>query len=163
MYWREVSKCDAEARQIARPHYSRAKPDSAELGPPGQKILLVGRDGKALWGSHRPAPWVKEVKRMDGFEGHSCFIFRNDGGPLSSILIREAIAITVKKWGVAPFISYVAVNKVRRKRDPGRCFIKAGFHKAGIRKKTKHGPMLRLEMGLFDVISCYQGSQPQAG
>lgn len=155
-YWREVSKCDAEARQIARPHYSRAKPDSAELGPPGQKIVLVGNDGQQLWGSHRPAPWVKEVKRMDGFDGHSCFIFRRAGGPLASDTIREAVALTVEKWGAAPFITYVAIDKVRRKRDPGRCFIKAGFHKAGIQQKTKHGPMLRLEMGLFDVIHCFQ-------
>jgi hypothetical protein len=154
-YWREVSKCDVQAREIARPHYSRAKPDSNELGPPGQKIVLVGKDGKALWGSHRPAPWAN-VKRMDGFDGHSCFIFRNCGGPLSSVIIREAVAATVQKWGVAPFITYVAIDKVRRKRDPGRCFLRAGFHRAGIKQKTKHGPMLRLEMGLFDVAWCFQ-------
>jgi len=49
---------------------------------------------------------------------------------------------------------------VRKKRDPGRCFLKAGFSKAGIKQKTKHGPMLRLEMGLFDVIYCYQEARP---
>lgn len=158
-YWREVSKCDREACEFARPHYSRAKPDSKELGPPGQKIVLMGTDGKALWGSHRPAPWTG-IKRMDGFDGHSCFIFRNEGGPLSSGIIREAVALTVAKWGAAAFISYVAVNKVRRKRDPGRCFRKAGFFKAGIKQKTKHGPMIRWEMGLFDVIQCYQAARP---
>jgi hypothetical protein len=155
-YWKEVSKCDAQAREIARPHYSRAKPDSQELGPPGQKIVLVGEDGKALWGSHRPAPWAG-VKRMDGFEGHSCFIFRNCGGPLSSLLIKEAVGFTAKRWGVAPFITYVAMDKVRRKRDPGRCFIRAGFHPVAVKNKTKHGRMLRLEMSSELVEKCLQG------
>lgn len=155
-YWREVSKCDKEAIAFAAPHYSIAKPFSKELGPPGQKIVLMGKDGKALWGSHRPAPWAG-VKRMDGFEGHSCFIFRNDGGPLSSEIIRDAIAITALKWGVAPFITYVAVDKVKKKRDPGRCFIKAGFHKVAVREKTKHGRMLRLEMDAKIVAAAVAG------
>jgi hypothetical protein len=97
---------------------------------------------------------------MDNFEGHSCFIFRNTGGPLSSIIIREAVALTVAKWGAGAFITYIAIDKVKKKRDPGRCFLRAGFTKVGIKQKTKHGPMLRLEMGLFDVISCYQESLP---
>ena len=153
-YWIEVSKCDKDACEFARPHYSRASPDSKELGPPGQKIVLMGSDGKALWGSHRPAPWAG-IKRMDGFEGHSCFIFRNAGGPLSSLIIREAVAYTVIKWGMAPFITYVAINKVIHKRDPGRCFIKAGFRKVTIKEKTKHGPMLRLEMDRDGVEACF--------
>lgn len=155
MYWRFVSKCDRDACEFARPHYSRAKPDSKELGPPGQKIVLMGVDGKALWGSHRPAPWA-EASRMDGFEGHSCFIFRNDGGPQSSGLIRAAIAITAIEWNLAPFITYVAIDKVRRKRDPGRCFIKAGFRPIRIKSKTKHGRMLRLEMEELEVRKCVQ-------
>lgn len=152
-YWIHVSKCDKAACNFARPHYSRAKPDSKELGPPGQKIVLMGSDNKALWGSHRPAPWAG-VPRMDGFEGHSCFIFRNDGGPLSSLLIREAVAYTVKLWGIAAFITYVAIEKVNHKRDPGRCFIRAGFYPVGIRNKTKHGRMLRLEMSRIVVAEC---------
>ena len=153
MYWREVSKCDRFAAAFAAPHYSIAKPLAAELGPPGQKIVLMGEDGKALWGSHRPAPWA-EAKRMDGFEGHSCFIFRNDGGPQSSGIIRQAVAITAIEWNNAPFITYVAIEKIRRKRDPGRCFIKAGFRPVRIKEKTKHGRMLRLEMDAETVREC---------
>lgn len=158
MYWHEVSKCDKDACNFARPHYSRAKPDSKELGPPGQKIVFMGSDGKALWGSHRPAPWAG-IGRMDGFEGHSCFIFRNDGGPLSSLIIRQAVGLTACKWGIAPFITYVAIEKVKHKRDPGRCFIKAGFNKVKVKKKTKHGPMLRLEMSSHQVEMCMYEAQ----
>lgn len=154
-YWREVSKCDRFAISFAAPHYSIAKPLSAELGPPGQKIVLFGEDCRALWGSHRPAPWAK-LKRMDGFKGHSCFIFRNDGGPQSSGIIREAVAITAMEWNLAPFITYVAIDKVKRKRDPGRCFIKAGFRSTGRKEKTKHGPMLRFEMDESEVQRCVQ-------
>jgi hypothetical protein len=154
-YWHQVSKCDRTAICFAAPHYSIAKPLSAELGPPGQKIVLFGEDGKALWGSHRPAPWAK-IGRMDGFQGHSCFIFRNDGGPQSSGIIREAVAITAIEWNLAPFITYVAIDKVKRKRDPGRCFIKAGFLRVSTKTKTKHGPMLRLEMPESEVRKCVQ-------
>ena len=158
-YWREVSKCDRFAICFAAPHYSIATPLAAELGPPGMKIVLFGEDFRALWGSHRPAPWAKRthgVKRMDKFEGHSCFIFRNDGGPQSSGIIRQAVAITAMEWNLAPFITYVAIDKVRRKRDPGRCFIKAGFHRVSVKEKTKHGPMLRMEMDQDEVRRCVQ-------
>ena len=46
MYWREVSKCDRFAAAFAAPHYSIAKPLAAELGPPGQKIVLMGEEAK---------------------------------------------------------------------------------------------------------------------
>lgn len=152
-YWQHVSKCDKRACEFAKPHYSRASPDSKELGPPGQKIVLLGEDSKALWGSHRPAPWAG-IERIDGFKGHSCFIFRNDGGPLSSTIIRQAVAITALIWGPAAFITYVAINKVKHKRDPGRCFIKAGFKRVALKQKTKHGPMLRFEMDEAEVARC---------
>ena len=93
---------------------------------------------------------------MDGFEGHNCFIFRNTGTSLSSELIREAVAITAVKWGIAAFITYVAIEKVRHKRDPGRCYLKAGFHRVVIKEKTKHGPMLRLEMERDEVRNCLE-------
>jgi hypothetical protein len=157
MYWREVSKCDKSAIAFVQPHYSIATPNAQELGPPGVKLVLMGTDNKAVWGSHRPAPWAKRthgVKRMDGFEGHSCFIFRNDGGPLSSEIIRQAVAITAMEWNLAPFITYVAIDKVKRKRDPGRCFKRAGFVPVRIKNKTKHGPMLRMEMSQDEVCRC---------
>jgi hypothetical protein len=157
-YWREVSKCDKQAIRFAQPHYSIQTPNARELGPPGQKIVLMGEDGKALWGSHRPAPWAG-IKRMDGFEGHSCFIFRNDGGPQSSRIIREAIAYTAAKWGLAAFITYVAIEKVAS-RNPGYCFLVAGFRKVSVKQKTKHGKMLRLEMDA-DEVRCCVDENPQ--
>jgi hypothetical protein len=58
---------------------------------------------------------------------------------LSSELIREAVAATRFKMGAAPelgMVSFVDPDEVRHKRDPGRCFIKAGFKRVG---ETKGG------------------------
>jgi len=152
--WIEVKKTDKRAVSLADRHYSRGKVGSREIGPPGQKIVLITENERAVWGSHRPAPWAN-IKRMDGFEGHSCFIFRNeDCGFLSSALIREAIGLTVEKWGVAPFLTYVAVTKVESP-NPGYCFLKAGFEGIAFREKTKHGLMRKLVMPSEEVLHCW--------
>jgi hypothetical protein len=64
------------------------------------------------------------------------------------------VAWTAIEWNSEPFITYVAIDKVRAKRDPGRCFVKAGFRRIRIKDKTKHGRMLRLEMDVAEVKNC---------
>lgn len=42
--------------------------------------------------------------------------------------------MTKGKWGEVPelgMITFVNADKVRRKRDPGRCFLRAGFARVG--------------------------------
>ena len=65
-------------------------------------------------------------------------MFRNEGAGLSSSLIRSAVAITRARWEAPPLgiVSFVDASKVRRKRDPGRCYIRAGFRLVG---ETKGG------------------------
>ena len=53
---------------------------------------------------------------------------------LSSDLVREATALTIDRWkrvfswaGSPPLTTEVDPAKTRRKRDPGRCFRKAGW------------------------------------
>jgi hypothetical protein len=60
-------------------------------------------------------------------------LFRNEGAGLSSELIREAIAVTCARWEPPPLgmVSFVDVHKTRHKRDPGRCYVKAGFKRVG--------------------------------
>jgi len=63
-----------------------------------------------------------------------CSAFRNEGPILSSQLVTEAIAATVDRYGPAPelgMVTFVDPGKTRRKRDPGRCFRKAGFQHVG--------------------------------
>jgi hypothetical protein len=149
MHWDVVTKSNPVAIALADDHYSRQTPGSREIGPPGQKLVLLSHDHKAVWGSHRPAPWTG-IQRMDGFAGHNCFIFRNTGAVLSSDLIREAVGITALRWGLAPFLTYVAVDHVRST-NPGYCYIQAGFVRAGYRNQTKLGRMARLEMDIATV------------
>jgi len=136
------------------PHYSRQKPGTRELGPPGEKLVFVTLDGQALWGSHRPAPWTLAT-RADGFIGHSCFVFRRfpDSTEIASALIRTAVGLTAMIWGDAPFITYVAVDHIESS-NPGYCYKIAGFTHKSFNKKTKLGKMARLEMELKGVKSC---------
>ena len=157
-HWIEVSKCNKQARRMADRHYSfqgyHSRGAGPEVGPPGQKIVLLTSDCLALWGSHRPAPWAG-VRRADGWQGHSCFIFRNEGYKLalSSELIREAVGITVRRWGVAAFLTYVGVEHVLSP-NPGFCFLRAGFRPAGYTLSKKLGRLRRLVMAPEQATAC---------
>lgn len=68
-----------------------------------------------------------------------CSAFRNEGQLLSSHLIRDAVSATRAFFGEPPplgMVTFVNPGKVRRKRDPGRCFVRAGFERVG---ETKGG------------------------
>lgn len=59
---------------------------------------------------------------------------------LSSDLIREAVAASRWKWPNVPMlgiVTFVDETKTRRKRDPGRCFVKAGWRR--LAERTKGG------------------------
>lgn len=56
------------------------------------------------------------------------------GAGLSSELILEAVAATRATWPHVPelgLITFVDPRKIRRKRDPGRCYRRAGFELVG--------------------------------
>jgi hypothetical protein len=68
-----------------------------------------------------------------------CSCFRNEGPRLSSELIRDAVAATRAHFGDPPplgMVTFVDRDKTRRKRDPGRCYRRAGFVHVG---ETKGG------------------------
>lgn len=71
---------------------------------------------------------------------NSCF--RNESPRhLSSDLIREAVAITRGYYGTPPplgMVTFVDAKKVKAKKNPGYCYIKAGFSHVG---ETKGGLM----------------------
>jgi hypothetical protein len=62
-------------------------------------------------------------------------LFRREDGPhLASDLIRWAVAHTRAKWPHVPdlgIVTFVDASKIRRKRDPGRCYRKAGWSHVG--------------------------------
>jgi hypothetical protein len=64
-------------------------------------------------------------------DGVNCAVFRNEGAGLSSDLIRAAEVIAWERWPGERLYTYVDPKRTRHKRDPGRCFLKAGWRHAG--------------------------------
>ena len=133
MRWQLSNSCDPQARKLADDHYSRQKPGSMRFAPPGRCFVLLTICQKAYWVTSWP---YAEYTKHAWAGAWVCSAFRNIGvsAVLSSELIRQAIACTLWNYKRAPelgMITFVDEGKVRRKRDPGRCFIKAGFKPVG--------------------------------
>lgn len=124
MRWRESHRADKRALELADRHYNRQKPGSPQYVPPGACVCLWMPG--AVWTTSWPlAEYVKHA--WPGAWVNS--LFRNEGAGLSSELIMEAVAAT--RWYWQPpeigIVTFVNPDKVRHKRDPGRCYKKAGW------------------------------------
>jgi len=130
MNWILSHRADPAAVAIADRHYNRQKPGTPQFVPPGRCFVLVIPDC-AVWVTSWPyAQYVKHA--WAGAWVNSCF--RREAGPQASLLIREAVAATRVHWPDVPplgLITFVDATKVRAKRDPGRCYVKAGFRRMG--------------------------------
>lgn len=124
MAWTRVPKFHREACLLADRHYSRRKPGTNQFMPPGQTIVLF-RPG-AVFGWWRPRPGIRA---MNGLDGWTCTIFRNETGELSSALILEAERF-IDQCGPDGLITYVFDRKVRSV-NPGACFKAAGYERTG--------------------------------
>lgn len=134
--WRHSWRADPLAKPLADRHYTRQNPASKQFVPPGRCLVLLSEAADALWVSAWPkAEFVKHAWAGAWL----CSLFRNEGPQLSSQLIREAVAVTREHWGKPPplgMVTFVDPSKVRHKRDPGRCFTKAGFVRLAERTKS---------------------------
>ena len=131
--WCVSHRADPVAVRLADRHYNRQHIGSPQFVPPGRNLCFVTDDALAVWTTSWPfAEWVKH--EWAGAWVNS--IFRNEGPHLSSELIREAVACT--RWTWEPpelgIVTFVDAGKVRRKRDPGRCYLRAGFQHVGFTK-----------------------------
>lgn len=85
---------------------------------------------------------------MNGLDGWTCSIFRNESGIRSSVLILEAERALKSEFGCGPdgMLSYVWDSKVRSS-NPGYCYQQAGWTKIGRskdgRKTLLHKPFDR--------------------
>jgi hypothetical protein len=134
MHWRPSHRFGKRAAAIADRHYNRQKVGSNQFVPPGSCMVLLTENADAVWVTSWQLPqFVKHA--WPGAWVNSCF--RNESQVLSSDLIREAVAATLGYYGPAPergMITFIDLSKVRHKRDPGRCYRKAGFKPAGYTK-----------------------------
>lgn len=145
MKWQESWRDDPLARRLADRHYNRQSPGSSGFAPPGACLVLRTPAADAFWITSWP---------LAEYVGHAwpgawvCSAFRREPAnpDLASDLIRDAVAATRHRWPDVPelgMVTFVDERKVRRKRDPGRCFIRAGFVVVG---RTKTRDFLALQL-----------------
>lgn len=134
MMWHVSYRADPRALPLADRHYNRQNVGAAQFVPPGKCTVLLTDAADAVWVTSWPnAEYVKHA--WAGAWVNS--LFRNESKTLSSLLIREAVAATRATWPNVPelgLVTFVDADEVRRKRDPGRCYRKAGFRHVGFTK-----------------------------
>ena len=135
MHWYLSNRFDPAAVAIADRHYNRQKIGTPQFVPPGRCLVLLAPG--AVWVTSWP-----EYAQHEWKGAWMNTIFRNEHHPAmdaeSSTLIREAVAATVWRWDEVPtlgMVTFVDPKKVRHKRDPGRCFLRAGFEPCGVTKE----------------------------
>lgn len=117
--------------------------------PPGRSLVLLTADGRALWATNWQRPEFQSWQ--PGLDCWVCTVFRNEGQYLSSLLVRQAVAATRAAFGEAPaggFVTFVDSRRIRPKRDPGRCFRRAGWQVIGT---TKRRGLVVLGLGVADM------------
>jgi len=147
MRWALSHRFHPSAAAVADRHYNRRAVGSPQFVPPGRCLVLQTECGRALWVTSWP---FAEFTRHAWAGAWVNSLFRNEGAGLSSELIREAVAATRWRWPDIPaigMISFVDAGKVRRKRDPGRCYTKAGFRRVGFTK----GGLVALQLDPADM------------
>lgn len=157
MRWRLSHRFDPAALALADRHYNRQKPGTPQFVPPGRNVVLLA-DSPAVWVSSWPLP---QFTRHAWAGAWVNTLFRNEGDALSSDLILEAVAATRWRWPTVPdlgMVTFVDPMKVRHKRDPGRCYRRAGFRHVGSTK----GGLLAFQMLPADMPEAAQ-PEPMTG
>lgn len=131
MNWQISHRADPAARELADRHYNRQSVGADQFVPPGRCVVLV-IPKVAFWVTSWPfAEYVKHAWAG----AWVCSAFRNERPDLhlSSTLITSAISATRSFWEPPELgmVTFVNSDKVRKKRDWGRCYRKAGFRHVG--------------------------------
>lgn len=136
-YWYVTRDCDREASALYRRHYScqNAAPKHSGFIGPGEKIVLISAEASALF------VWRREKVRRDGQTGINCTVFRNESSILSSDLICEAMTVAWDRWPGQRLFTFVNPRAIKS-RNPGYCFLMAGWRRCGV---TKENALLILE------------------
>jgi hypothetical protein len=157
-YWHTVGKFERDAAALADRHYSRRKIGSPQFMPPGQTLILLGLMHDAVFGWWRPHP-RSGIKAMNGLDGWTCTIFRNESLMLASELILQAerhLLWTHAECGPSGMLTYVWDKKVKSKypkQSPGYCFKMAGWIPIG-RSADKRKTLLWKPFELAGVLAC---------
>lgn len=126
-HWWLTKDGDAACLALYERHYSAYQYKDGRVRKlfvgPGQKIVLRTEPGDAMF------VWRKFIDRS-GQRGINCAVFRNEGSLLSSELVRQADAVADFCWPGERHYTYVSAKSVRS-RNPGFCFLAAGWRRCG--------------------------------
>jgi hypothetical protein len=131
-YWQQVGKFDPRTANLADRHYNRRKVGSPQFMPPGQTLILLSHDERAVFGWWRPHP-DSGIPSINGLDGWTCTIFRNESPVLSSAMIldaEQALYQTAHEIGPDGLLTYVWDSRIRSV-NPGACFKHAGWQRIG--------------------------------
>jgi hypothetical protein len=141
--WELSHRADPECLPVVDQHYSRQKPGTPQFVPPGRCIVLKAMDRgevKAVWVTGWPETRYVKHEWAGAWVNN---VFAKVGGPwLASEMIRAAVAVSrwiaagLDNWGIPPalgLVSFVDASKVRS-RNPGYCYLCAGFTRVGMTK-----------------------------
>jgi hypothetical protein len=119
--------------------------------PPGQTLVLVSRCERAVFGWWRPHPDAG-IEAMNGLDGWTCTLFRNEGTTLSSLLGRQHEQLLLERYDYGPdgLITYVWDRKIASC-NPGFCFKRAGWKRTG-RSKDKRKTLLQKPFAMAGVL-----------
>ena len=129
--WRFSHHHDPGAVAVADRHYSRQKVGANQFVAPGACVVLVAGDYDAVWVTlQQYPPYVKHAWRNAWVNS---FFRRERGDQLASELIAAAVARTRARWHPPAdgIVSFIDPSCVKHKRDPGRCYRKAGWRHVG--------------------------------
>lgn len=110
-------------------HYRDGRKRTQFVGP-GEKVVLRTESADAMF------VWRKFIDDS-GQQGINCAVFRNESAHQSSELIRQADRIADCLWPNSRHYTYVRAEKIKSK-NPGFCFIKAGWKRCGMTKSGLH-------------------------
>jgi len=133
-HWIVAQDAEPELRALYDRHYSSRKYKDGrkpkKFVGPGEHIVLTLPNRRALF------VWRK-FKDDSGQNGINCSVFRNESKILSSNLIREADTIADFCWPSERHYTYVRASSIAS-RNPGWCFICAGWNRCGYTKAGLH-------------------------
>jgi hypothetical protein len=131
--WRLSYRADPRALPLADRHYNRQKVGSPQFVPPGRCVVLLTDEADALWVTSWP---FAEYVKHEWAGAMVCSLFRREPHSpyLASDLVIAAAAATRAHWPDVPplgMVTFVDSRKTRHKRDPGRCYRRAGWKPVG--------------------------------
>lgn len=135
--WWLTKDGDAACLALYEKHYSAHRYRDGRIRKlfcgPGDKLVLRTFDGSAYFVWLRFNDACIDPRTREPQAGISCQAFRNEGTARSSDLIRQADAIADVCWPDRRHYTYVDAKKVSS-RNPGYCFLVAGWTRCGMTK-----------------------------